>query len=156
MKLRVLGLFGTAVAALALAACGGGGSSPTPTTPPLCAIPGGTVQMVYPIPNATAVTDALQQVVFAVSTPLPANTWNAFLSSSTSLNNVFAQTVATAAQISASQVPSPAATPSFANPVYESITFVNALPSATAVSIFLNNATSSCTPTGPIGTFTTR
>jgi hypothetical protein len=157
MKLRVSnGILGAAIAALGLAACGGGGSSSNPPTPPPCGIPGGTAQLLYPIPNATSVPANLQQIVFAVNTALPANTWNAFLSSSQSLNNVFAQTVATAAQISPSQVPSPAATPSFANPIYESITFVNQLPAATAISIFLNNLSSSCTPTGPIGTFTTQ
>jgi hypothetical protein len=156
MKLRVShGILGAVALLLALAACGGGSSS-NPPTPPTCTIPGSTVQFIYPIPNSTAVPDNLQQFVFAVTTPLPANTWNAFLSSSTSLNNVFAQTVATAAQISPSQVPSPAATPSFANPVYESVTFVNTLPAATNISIFLNNAASNCRPTGPIGSFTTQ
>lgn len=144
-----------ATCAIAFAACGG--SSPgivNPTPGPTCS-PGTTVQMIYPIPGATGVPDNPQQLVFAVASPLP-NTWNAWLNNTNTLNGNQVITIAGMQTIQASQIPSPAATPSFANPVYQSITLAGGFSSGINVFVWLNNTTTNCTPLGPLGSFTTQ
>jgi hypothetical protein len=139
--------------AVAFAACGGGGNdNVTPTPGPTCS-PGTTVQMIYPIPGATGVPDAPQQIVFAVGTALNSN-WDAYLANNSAGNNGgYTNPVQT---ITASQVPSPSATPSFANPVYQSITLNGSLapPSGTTWYVWINNTAGNCTPMGPVGSFT--
>jgi hypothetical protein len=145
-----------ATCAVAFAACGGGSPGITNPTPgPTCA-PGTTVQMIYPIPGATGVPDAPQQIVFAVGTALP-TTWNAYLSNSSSGNGTAGGYTNPLQTITASQVPSPSATPSFANPVYQSVTLGGSLtPPTTTWYVWINNYTGNCTPLGPLGSFTTQ
>jgi len=158
MKVRLLAPL-AALFMLTLAACGGNNTvtySP-PTPGPTCS-PGVTVQMIYPIPGATAVPDNPQQFVFAVSSPLPSY-WDAYGNTSSTYNpNSGFLTIAGMQTISSSQVPSPAATPSFANPTYQSITLANGLTAATTYYIWLNDyqASNNCTPYGPLGSFTTQ
>jgi len=144
-----------ATCALALAACGGGSPGITNPTPgPTCS-PGTTVQMIYPIPGATGVPDNPQQIVFAVGTALSTN-WNLYISNASNGNGtVSGQTPAAFQTISASQVPSPSATPSFANPVYQSVTLSTGLsPSGSTWWVWVNNTSGNCTPMGPVGSFT--
>jgi hypothetical protein len=144
---------GLALCALAFAACGTSGPTYTAPTPgPTCS-PGETVVMVYPIPGATGVPDNPQQFVFVVASPLP-NYWNAYVSTSSS-GASGNYTLAGMLTIQPSQVPSPAASPSIANPVYQSITLASGLsPSGTTWYVWLNNQNSNCTPLGPLGSFT--
>ncbi|HTU71374.1 MAG TPA: hypothetical protein VMF11_13775 [Candidatus Baltobacteraceae bacterium] len=143
-----------AVFAVAIAACGGGGTTiQAPTPGPTCS-PGEAVQMVYPIPGATGVTDNPQQFVFAVASPLP-NTWNAYINTSDSLSGSV-QTYAGMETIPASNVPSPSATPSISNPYYQSITLTGGFSSGETIYVWLNNESSNCTPLGPVGSFTTQ
>ncbi len=143
-----------ATCAVAFAACGGGApSTSNPTPGPTCS-PGTTVQMVYPIPGATGVPDNPLQLVFAVASPLP-NNWNAWLNSTNSLNGAIA-TNAGMQTIQPTQIPSPAATPSFASPVYQSISLANGFISGVTVFVWLNNLSTNCTPLGPLGSFTTQ
>jgi len=146
-------LLAVALASLALAACGGGSSSVVAPTPgPTCA-PGVQYQMLYPIPGATGVPDNPQQIAFAVGAPLPG--WNLYLNNVNSLNNSVS-TLATMQTITAQQIPQPAATPSFANPVYQSVTLSGGFSSGQTVYVWLNNLNSlTCTPLGPVGSFTT-
>ncbi|HTZ55544.1 MAG TPA: hypothetical protein VMB20_10820 [Candidatus Acidoferrum sp.] len=144
-----------ATSAVAFAACGGGGNTITNPTPgPTCA-PGTTVQMIYPIPGATGVPDAPQQIVFAVGTALP-NIWNAYLSNASSGNGTVNGYTAGVQTITAAQVPSPSATPSFANPVYQSVTLSGSLapPTGTTWYVWINDTAGNCTPLGPLGSFT--
>jgi hypothetical protein len=152
MKLLPVAL---AACAIALAACNSNNPyTYTPPSPgPTCS-PGESVQMVYPIPGATGVPDSPQQLVFAVASPLP-NNWNAFLNNADSYSNG-AYTVAGMQTIAASQVPSPAASPAIAKPVYQSIVLTNGFSSGVTVYVWLNNASSTCTPLGPLGSFTTQ
>ncbi|MHB8146526.1 MAG: hypothetical protein ACYDGM_04600 [Vulcanimicrobiaceae bacterium] len=149
--------FGTAavVLALSLAACGGnGGTSLTPA--PTCVLPS-TVQMIYPVPGATAVPDNPQQFVFAESAYLPAS-WNAYVNNSNTLNGAI-PTAATVQNITASQVPQGAATPNPSlggTPVYQSISLLNGFTSAQTIYVWLNDTSSGCSPTGPVGSFTTQ
>jgi hypothetical protein len=142
-----------ATCAIALAACGNDYTTSAPTPGPTCS-PGTTVQMIYPIPGATGVPDNPQQFVFAVASPLP-NTWNAYVNNSSSLNGG-AYTIAGMQTIQASQIPSPAATPSFSNPVYQSITLAEGFNSGVTIYVWLNNTNTNCTPAGPLGSFTTK
>lgn len=139
-----------------LVACNGGGGNTivTPTPGPTCA-PGTTVQLVYPIPGATGVPDSPQQIVFAAASPLPAS-YNAVLNNANTLNGNQAYTAATVKVIAASQVPTPSATPSFANPTYESVTLLSGFTSAQTIYVWLNDTANNCTPLGPVGSFTTQ
>ena len=152
MKLRALSLF-AAAGMVALAACSGGGTTIVAPTPgPTCS-PGVTYQMIYPIPGATGVPDNPQQIAFAVSAPLSG--WDLYLNNVNSLSGS-SYTIATTETISASQVPQPSATPSFANPVYQSVTLAGGFTSGQTIYVWLNNVNSTCTPLGPVGSFTTQ
>jgi len=142
-----------ALGTLALAACGGSGGSTfvNPTPGPTC-VPGVQYQMIYPIPGATGVPDNPQQIAFAVSAPLAG--WNLFLNNANTLSNA-AYTIATMQTITAGQVPSPSATPSFPNPVYQSVTLTGGFTSGQTIYVWLNNLNSNCTAVGPVGSFTT-
>ncbi|HUN29540.1 MAG TPA: hypothetical protein VMV65_07020 [Alphaproteobacteria bacterium] len=149
--------FGLGLCVLAFAACGGGGSSVTyPPVGPTCS-PGTSVQMIYPIPGATAVPDSPQQFVFVVASPLP-NNWNVYFNTQNTFSNSSGYyTNAGMQTITAGQVPSPSATPAIANPYYQSVTLAASLASGTTWYVWLNNATASnnCAPLGPLGSFTT-
>jgi hypothetical protein len=145
------GLLGGAVAfACALAACGGGVSNSTPAVTQ-CALPAGTaVALAYPVPGASAVPDAPGQIVIATSTALQ-NTWHVVLNQSngTSTGEGVVETIV------ASAVPTPFATPSFANPTYQASLLTGALPSATTITVLLHNQSVVCTGLS-IGSFTTQ
>ncbi len=142
---------GTAVLALSLAACGAFKNSvPTPPNPSTCVLPAGVqTQVLYPIPGATGVPDAPQQIVFAISTPLP-NWGVATLIGNTGSYGLAFQT------ITAGQVPMPSATPSFANPIYVSSALTGSFPAATSVGVYLNNGASDCLPLTTGASFTTQ
>lgn len=144
--------FGYALGLLALAcaaaACNSGNSSNTPA--PACTVPVAQYALVYPAPNATAVPDQIQQIIIGSTSALP-NSWDAVLTYPGALPN-YGSAVATVQP----PFPSPTATPSFANPVYQSSAFTNlVIPSGATVSVFLNDLNSGCAPTGPIATFKT-
>ncbi len=143
------------VCAIAFAACGGSGNTITNPTPgPTCS-PGTPVQMIYPIPGATGVPDAPQQIAFAVGTALNSN-WNVYLSNASNGNGTLGGQTVPLQTITAGQVPSPSATPSFANPVYQSVTLGTSLAAATTWYVWINNTSGNCTPLGPLGSFTTQ
>lgn len=142
---------GTAVLAITLSACGAlKNSVPTPSNPPACVLSSGVqTQLLYPIPGATGVPDAPQQIVFAISSPLP--TWGAAtLIGSTGAYGLSFQT------INAGQVPAPSATPSFANPIYVSSALTGSFPAATSIGVYLNNLASNCIPVTTGASFTTQ
>jgi hypothetical protein len=154
LSLRNLSIgFGLALCALTFAACGGNGNTFTNPTPgPTCS-PNTTVQLIYPIPGATGVPDAPQQIVFAVATPLP-SIWDAYIApSSTGSNGGYTSGLQT---IPATSIPSPHATPSFANAVYQSVTIGGSLapPTGTTWYVWINDTAGNCAPLGPLGSFT--
>ncbi|HEY5257399.1 MAG TPA: hypothetical protein VIJ12_03380 [Candidatus Baltobacteraceae bacterium] len=143
------------VGILALAACGATGNNGPAPSQTSCPIPTGA-QMIYPIPGATAVPDAPQQIVIAVPSAL-STSLNAIVDNSTSqtdanVNGFYASLFQT---IQPSQVPQPAATPSFANPIYESSAVGVTFKSATTLYVFLNDEASNCLPT-QFSSFTTQ
>ncbi len=147
-----IALLGCALAsAAALAACGGGGST-FPNPPAVqCTYPTGTqVALAYPAPGATAVPDNVGQIVVASSPALP-NTWQVVLQVGNALGY---ESVLN--PIPQSSVPTPYATPGFANATYESSGLSGSLPSATTITVLLNDEGSSCNTYPSIGSFTTR
>lgn len=154
VRMRALFVSALVGSAALLAACNGGAPSfVSPAPGPTCA-PGETVQMIYPIPGATGVPDNPQQLVFALASPLP-STWNAYVNNTNSLNGSL-YTIAGMQTISASQIPQPAATPSIANPVYQSITLAQGFSAQQTIYVWLNDSATTCTPLGPLGSFTTQ
>jgi hypothetical protein len=112
--------------------------------------------MIYPIPGATAVPDAPQQIVIAVPAALSSSI-NAVIDNSTSqsdanVNGFYASLFQT---IQPQQIPAPAATPSFANPIYESSAVGVTFKAATLLYVFINDESSNCLPT-QFSSFTTR
>ncbi|HVA26951.1 MAG TPA: hypothetical protein VNF68_02160 [Candidatus Baltobacteraceae bacterium] len=147
----------TALGTLALAACSGSGGSTfvNPTPGPTCGPVGITSQLVYPAPGATAVPDATAQIVVAVSSPLPINTYNLALIAVS--NGSSAQTANYLSQIAASQLPAGSASTTIVNPTYEAVNLIATLPAATQIQVALNIPNSTCTPLNvPGATFTTQ
>ncbi|HEX3467407.1 MAG TPA: hypothetical protein VHT05_04945 [Candidatus Elarobacter sp.] len=147
---RVLAILG-GVAAASLAGCGGGNST-GPNVPIVqCVLPTGTqAALAYPAPSATGVSDSPGQVVVAASPALPSN-WQVVLA----YGGVFAYE-SVLNPISQSSVPTPYATPTFANPTYESSGLSGPLPSGATITVLLNNESSSCNGYLQLGTFTTQ
>ena len=140
--------------ACALAACNNGNSTP-PGPGPTCAPPSGTqYALVYPAPNSTAIPDTFGQIIIGASPALPSN-WDVVVTtalSPASVGGVHGGTF----QTTAPPFPTPNATPSFANPTYQSSSFSGGNFPGEVVNVFLNNTSTNCTPLGPIGSFTTQ
>ncbi|MBV8245842.1 MAG: hypothetical protein JOZ38_07975 [Candidatus Eremiobacteraeota bacterium] len=151
MNYRSLGLLALAGIA-AFTACSGSSTNNSTTTP--ACNPGTNVAMIYPIPGATGVPDALGYVVLDVSgsTGLGTN-WNLFLAPTNS------STVVSTSGLSVT-APSPAPTPSSApgySPGTVEFAATSALAPATTYQVFINDLSSTCTAT-PVqnATFTTQ
>ena len=147
-----------ALGALALAACGGGGGggSVAPTPGPTCGPIGIQSQLIYPAPGATNAPDSPPQIVIAVSSPLPINTYNlAIFNASTGAGTTTANPLA---QIQASQLPAGSGSTTISNPTYEAVNLVNPLTtnfaSGTTLQTAINDPGSNCTPQNVPGTFT--
>ncbi len=151
MKTATALLFGALAGAVALAACGGGNTNGA--NPPVvqCTYPSGTqVALAYPAAAASGVPDNPGQIVVAASPALP-NTWQVVLQ----FGNVLAYE-SVLNPIPQGSVPTPYATPGFANPTYESSGLSGALPSGTQITVLLNNEASACNAYPSLGTFTTQ
>lgn len=145
----IAGLF--AVVAAGLAACNSGGSS-VPAPRATCTPPPGTQSaLVYPAPGATAVPDAFGQIIIGSSAALP-STWDVAVVTPLSPGGLLGGTFTTATP----PLPTPNATPPFANPVYQSSSFAGGTFPGELVRVFLNNTAANCVPAGPIGSFTTQ
>lgn len=143
------------LAVIALTACGGGGSPVAPTPGPTCGPVGITSQLIYPAPGSTAVPDAQQQIVIAVSSPLPINTYNLALINPPN-TQPFSYTRNPLAQIQASQLPAGSGSTTISNPTYEAVNLIASLPAATQIQTAINDPNSTCTPQNVPGTFTTQ
>jgi len=145
VRRMLFGLLG--VAAVVIAGCNSGTTS---STQPACGLPVGTsTVLVYPAPGATGIPDNFGTVVLGSTVALP-GTYSTFVVNNSTLNSVFFNQLGTAPN----PLPSPNATPAFANPVYQSsgnpgATFV----AGSSVSVYLNNTNSNCVPTQLLGTF---
>lgn len=152
VKMRhVLYCLAACATALVVASCNGSNNPFVGPTPgPTCSPPNGTqYALVYPAPNATAIPDQFGQIIIGASPALPSS-WQAVTST------VLANTAGGTFQPFTGTLPSPSTTPSFANPTYQSSSFGNLTFPGEVVNVYLNNSASTCTPVGPIGSFTTQ
>ena len=134
--------------AAAVLAAGCGGSNPS--NPPSCSLPAGTTTvLVYPAPGSTGIPDNFGAVVLGSSKALPLS-FDAFVVNNTTNNGVYYNTLGTGPN----PLPSPAATPSFANPVYQA----SGNPGVTwfggsSLTVYVNDTGSNCVPTQSLGSF---
>ena len=146
----MLGALGSA--ALLLAACNAGNSGGTYTPGGPCGPPvGNSVVLAYPAPGATAVPDNFGQVILASASALPSSYDVYVVNTTTQVAGYFAGVSA-----APNPLPTPNATPPFANPVYQASVnngAVGIFP-GDALTVYLNNGNSTCVPTTSIGSFT--
>ena len=111
---------------------------------------GVSVAMVYPAPNSTGIPDNFSYVVLGSSSALP-NNFAVAIANNTTGNGLFAFNGVGAPP---SPIPTPFATPAFANPVYQAsgnpgISFV----AGSQLTVYFNNLTSNCVATLNLGSF---
>jgi len=142
-------IFGALGLAAVLAACNSGAAT-TPIT--ACGPPANvSTVLVYPAPNATGIPDNFPYVVLGSTAALPAY-YQVYVVNNTTGNAVYFNSVSTPPN----PIPTPSATPSFANPVYQSsgtptgVSFV----AGSSITVYLNNANNpNCVPATALGTF---
>ncbi|HET9029013.1 MAG TPA: hypothetical protein VFN49_02465 [Candidatus Aquilonibacter sp.] len=142
---------------IGLVACNGGGSTISGPTPgPTCG-PNVTSQLIYPAAGSTVSSSNVSEIVIAVSSPLPINTYNLALLGQNN-GNVQSQTGNALAQINASQLPAGSGSTTISNPTYEAVNLINPLSavfsSGTTIQTAINLPNSTCTPQNVPGTFT--
>jgi hypothetical protein len=144
MRLQMVGIF--AIATLAVTACNG----TTVTNAPQCRPPKGVqTVLVYPAPNSTAIPDTLPLVVLGSTSALPSG-YQALVVNISTQNGYYYNTVG----LPPNPIPTPNATPPFANPVYQTsgnpgVTWV----SGSTLAVYLNDSNSGCNPTYQLGSF---
>jgi hypothetical protein len=149
--------------ASALVACNGSngivGPSPTATPSGNCGRPPNQMEVLYPIPGSHNVTPALPAIYVATNGSLPvSNDYDFYLSQS---SGAFTYT-GLFTPISASQIPTPHAKPSYSNPTYYAS--VIAGPSGStyiigpdqAVSLLWNDGGRNCSPFYVVASFRTK
>ncbi|HTV73371.1 MAG TPA: hypothetical protein VME66_06700 [Candidatus Acidoferrales bacterium] len=149
-RTSLLALGFSVAVSLSVAACGPQ-SSPTPGN---CNPPNGVqTVLVYPAPGATGIPDNFGEVIFAsTGTGLSASDQAFLVDNSTSGEQEYAFATVTAWS---SPLPSPAATPPFANAVYQSsASTVAEFPEGHNFTVVLNNANSNCFAGTSYGSFT--
>lgn len=151
---KIISWLAVAAAAGTITACNGNNTSPNPGS---CGSPSGVSQtvIVYPAPGATAVPDNFGQIVVGSTSSIPSG-WGV------TVVDAFGNVVnGNAFSTAPSPLPSPNASPTFSNPVYQTSTMQSGYQSVintagTTLSVFLNNLNSGCTPSVSLGTFTTQ
>jgi hypothetical protein len=165
MKKPIGALFALAAAAGMLTACNGNvyGPGPSPTSGPTgnCGGPPSSNQLevLYPIPGTRKAPAALANIYVSTKGTLPpSNQFDFFLSQSNG-SSTYTGLFAT---ISASQIPSPHATPSYASPTYYASAIAGPYGSSyiigpdQAVSLFWNDSGRNCTPHFLVSSFRTK
>jgi len=141
-----------------LTACNGGNSTSNPPgTGQNCGGPPSSSQLevLWPIPNSKNASGQFNNIYVSTKGQLPpGNLFNFYLVQSNG-GSTFTSTFFGA---SASQIPTPHATPSYSNPTY----YATSLPSgyvvgpAQSVSLLWNDGGTGCTPHTEVATFTTK
>ena len=146
-------------------------STPSPAALAYCADPSGqSPQQLYPIPGLTIPAASLTEIVLA-DKPGTAYSGTGFfyiafittVSTEQQLANGAGSSTQTQTgmftAITLSQVPSPSAAPTIANPLIVEAALVSSLPSGATFYVYLNDITTGpnpqCNSSGPIGSFAT-
>ncbi len=141
-----------AAALISLAACNINNNPGPPAPGPTCSPPAGVQsELVYPAPGSTAIPDTFGQIIIGSTAALPSS-WDVAVVTARSSNGLLGGTF----QNATPPFPTPNATPSFSNPVYQSSSFSGLTFQGEVVQVYLNNTAQNCTPLGPIGSFTTQ
>jgi hypothetical protein len=150
---RVISRLSVVALACVLAACNNSNNSPF-VTPTPCPTPSGdTTVLVYPAPGATNVSGTFGQVIIASTTALPSN-YDVIVTDA--LNPAPGGVLGGDFTAASPPFPSPNTTPSFGNPQYQSSSFSGiTFASGQVVTVFINDQHASCTPVGPVGSFST-
>ncbi len=158
MKSSIAAFAALFAAAVALAACNG---SNNVTTPPgsgtNCGGPPNHMEVLRPIPNSKNVPGALGNIYVSTNGQLPpSNSFNFFLATSSG-NSWFTGPFV---GISAKQIPTPRATPSYPNAIYyaSSVTGPSgsySIGPAQVVNLFWNDGGTGCTPHFLVSAFKT-
>jgi hypothetical protein len=156
MKKSLGAFFALFTAAMLVSACNGGNNAAAPPgTGQNCGGPPNNLEVLYPIPNSRNAPSALGNVYVSTKGQLPpSNNFNFFLVQSNG-NSTFTGAFA---GVSASQIPTPHASPSYANPVY----YASSLPPSyiigpsQAVSLYWNDGGTGCTPHTLVSSFRTK
>lgn len=155
MKNSIGVLFAILAGAGLLAACNNGSVAAPPGTGTNCGGPPNQLEVLYPAPGAKNVSDTLGNIFVSTNGNLPpSNQFNFLLAQSngsSTFTSLFQGT-------SASQIPTPHATPSYSNPSY----YVSSLPisyiigPSQTVNIYWNDGGTGCTPHTLVSTFKTK
>ncbi len=160
-SIGALALFATASM---LAACNGNnngivGPGPTSTPSGSCGRPPNQLEVVYPIPGSHKAPINLTAIYVATKGALPpSNSYDFFLSQSSGASTF----TGPFGQISASQVPTPHAKPSFTNPTYYGSAIAGPYGSTyiigpqQAVSLLWNDGGKNCSPLFVVASFHTK
>jgi len=155
MKNSIGALFAILTAGGLLAACNNGSIAAPPGSGSNCGGPPNQLEVLYPRPGARNVSDALGNIFVSTKGQLPgSNQFNFFLTQAngaSTFTSVFAGT-------SASQIPTPHATPSYSNPTY----YVTSLPTSyiigpsQSVNLYWNDGGTGCSPHFLVSSFKTK
>lgn len=155
MKKSIGALFAITITAALMVACGGGGTSTPPGTGTFCGGPPNQMEVLYPIPGSRKANPALANIYVSTKGQLPPNNqFNLFIVQSNGSQTFTSPFFGT----SESSIPTPHASPSYADPVY----YASSLPPsyfigpAQAVTVLWNDGGTGCTPHFQVSGFTTK
>lgn len=120
-----------------------------------CLPPGGVATvLVYPAPGSTGIPDNLNSVIFASTGGSLTGDYKAYLLDTSAAQARF-QTTFGPVVLQLENIPSPSASPPFANPVYQqSINTGAIIPQGHTITVYLSQV--KCNPTVSYGSFTVR
>jgi hypothetical protein len=165
---RSIGVFLGAIAAAAtLAACNNSNNNPgtPPGTGTNCGNPAKNMEVIYPKPNAKSVPPNVGGVIVAFNGSLPSgNMYDLWINQSNGNSQYTVNSNGGPVYgpgsgfytIKASQIPSPHANPTFANPSYYATNFSSPIGPAQAVNVYWNDAGINCNPNVIVSSFRTK
>lgn len=159
--------FGALAAAVSLAACNNGNNNNNlpPGTGTNCGNPPYQLEVLYPKPNARAVAPNVGGVVVAFNHPLSSgNLYNLWVNESNGSSQFTSNgnggpvygPGSGFTSINASQIPTPHANPTYANPSYYATNFSQVIGPAQSVNLYWNDGGLQCTPNIIVSSFRTK
>ena len=167
MKRSIGVVAGTVAAAVLLAACNNNNSNNpvVPTPGPNCNGPANSMQVLYPKPGTGSAPPTTQIIYVATNAALVSGNQYDFVASQSNgstqytINSGGAPVSASGSgfqSVSASQIPSPHANPSFPNPVYYATILQYPAGPLQTVNLYWNDYGTQCNPNVLVASFTTK